>query len=551
MSAQGKDHSVLSFDEARYWASVGVMAAFALVMSYVETFIPVPVPIPGVKLGLANAVILAALLCMDFRSAFCVALAKVLVAGFLFGSPVMIAYSAVGTVFATLAMGAVAKIPGVHPIPVAIVGAVCHNVGQLLVASALLGTGLVWFSAPILFCAACATGALTGALAKGLADAFREESLASAARSAGACAGGVAVAAGGAGAAWGAGEAAGGAGADVTRDFKGAGCVAANDASAAWGADVARCACEAAGGVSVGAARGFKGAGRAAANDACAVSGFEASADAVPSSANADVRFVSIDTRVKLFCFILYAIVLFKAENPVVLALCVLFAGAFAGVVHVSPKEVLAALKPLGVILIITLVAQVLYCQSGTVLFEVHEFPVYAEAVFTAVFMIARLVCLMVASLAFMHCVSSKPLIDTLSWFLRPLRRLGVRTDAFMLMLDVAFSLLPFLMAEARVLMAGDVDGQGKGPSTGDGDALDRKGEGSATEGEGAAAGAQGKGSTTEGDGVVVGTQEERLSFRGRARAALDRCKAVLLRLFRESFSYVDALAETFVAKGT
>ena len=191
MRAQGKDHSVLSFDEARYWASVGVMAAFALVMSYMETFIPVPVPIPGVKLGLANAVILAALLCMDFRSAFCVALAKVLVAGFLFGSPVMIAYSAVGTVFATLAMGAVAKIPGVHPVPAAMVGAVCHNVGQLLVASVLLGTSLVWFSAPILLCAACVTGALTGALAKGLADAFREESLAGAARSAGAAARGV------------------------------------------------------------------------------------------------------------------------------------------------------------------------------------------------------------------------------------------------------------------------------------------------------------------------------------------------------------------------
>ena len=512
MSAQGKDHSVLSFDEARYWASVGVMAAFALVMSYVETFIPVPVPIPGVKLGLANAVILAALLCMDFKSAFCVALAKVLVAGFLFGSPVMIAYSAVGTVLATLAMGAVAKIPGVHPIPVAMVGAVCHNVGQLLVASVLLGTGLVWFSAPILFCAACATGALTGALAKGLADAFREESLASAVRSAGVGAGGVAA-------------------------FGSAGAVAAavGVASAAWGADVARCACEAAGGVSVGAARGFKGAGRAAANDAGAASGFEASTDAVASDANADVRFASIDARVKLLCFILYAIVLFKAENSIVLSLCVLFAGAFAGIVRVSPKEVLGALKPLGVILIITLVAQVLYCQSGTVLFEVFDFPVYTEAVFTAVFMIARLVCLMVASLAFMHCVSSKPLIDTLSWFLRPLQRLGLRTEAFMLMLDVAFSLLPFLMAEARALMAGDADGQGKGPSAGDGDGLDRKG----------------KGSATEGDGVVVGTQEERLSFRGRARAALDRCKAVLLRLFRESFSYVDALAETFVAKGT
>ena len=541
MRTQGKDPSVLSFDEARYWASVGVMAAFALVMSYVETFIPVPVPIPGVKLGLANAVILAALLRMDFRSAFCVALAKVLVAGFLFGSPVMIAYSAVGTVFATLAMGAIAKIPGVHPIPVAMVGAVCHNIGQLLVASALLGTGLVWFSAPILFCAACATGALTGALAKGLSDAFREESLADAARSAGVGAAARGVAAAG-------------------------GAVPAGAAGAAGGAGSARGADTAAGGaapaVASGGAHGtvaLAGAGatvcRTDDDGAAGVAGTVGVADGGDggwaSRTDKDTRFASVDVRLKLFFFIVYAIVLFKAENPVILVLCVLFAGFFAGVAHVSPKEVLAALKPLGVILVITLAAQVLYCQNGTVLFEVHEFPVYAEAVFTAVFMIARLVCLMVASLAFMHCVSSKPLIDTLSWFLRPLQRLGLRTEAFMLMLDVAFSLLPFLMAEARVLMAGDVDGQGKGPSAGDGDGLDRKGEGSATEGGGAVAGAQGKGSATEGDGVVVGTQEERLSFRGRARAALDRCKAVLLRLFRESFSYVDALAETFVAKGT
>ena len=211
-----------------------------------------------------------------------------------------------------------------------------------------------------------------------------------------------------------------------------------------------------------------------------------------------------------------------------------LFAGAFAGIVRVSPKEVLGALKPLGVILVITLVAQVLYCQSGTVLFEVLGFSVYAEAVFTAVFMIARLVCLMVASLAFMHCVSSKSLVDTLSWFLRPLQRLGLRTEAFMLMLDVAFSLLPFLAAEARALMRSDgAGGREKGSQAGDEDAFGRK---RATP-------------ATEGDGAVVGAQEERLSFRKRAQAALDRCKEVLLRLFRESFSYVDALAETFVAR--
>lgn len=525
MRTQGKDPSVLSFDEARYWASVGVMAAFALVMSYVETFIPVPVPIPGVKLGLANAVILAALLRMDFKSAFCVALAKVLVAGFLFGSPVMIACSAVGTVFATLAMGAVAKVPGVHPVPVAMVGAVCHNVGQLLVVSALLGTGLVWFSAPILFCAACAAGALTGALAKGLADAFREESLAGVDRSAGAgaCSGAGGVTA--AGRAVPVGAAAGGASSARGADAAAGGAAPAVASGGAHGAVVLA-------GVGVAACRMDDDGAAGVAGTVGVADGGD---DGWVSRTDKDTRLASVDARLKLFFFIVYAIVLFKVVNSIVLGLCVLFAGVFAGVVHVSPKEVLAALKPLGVILIITLVAQVLYCQSGTVLFEIHEFPVYAEAVFAAVFMNARLVCLMVASLAFMHCVSSKSLIDTLSWFLRPLRRLGVRTDAFMVMLDVAFSLLPFLTAEAHVLMCGDAApiGQGKDSSAGDGGAAGARGRGSAPEGEGAAAGARGK----------------PLPFRSRVRAVFDRCNVVLLRLFRESFDYVDTLAEALVAK--
>ena len=124
-----------------------------------------------------------------------------------------------------------------------------------------------------------------------------------------------------------------------------------------------------------------------------------------------------------------------------------------------------------------------------------------------------------------------------------------MRTDAFMLMLDVAFSLLPFLTAEARALMAGNADGREKGSPAGSDSAAGARKKDPATEGDGAVADAQRKGSAIEGDGAVVGAQEERLSFRGRVRAVFGRCKVALLRLFRESFSYVDALAETFVAR--
>ena len=75
----------LSLDEARSWARVGVLAALALVLSYVETFIPLPLPVPGIKLGLANIVVLMALETMDVKSAALIALIKVIAAGFLFG----------------------------------------------------------------------------------------------------------------------------------------------------------------------------------------------------------------------------------------------------------------------------------------------------------------------------------------------------------------------------------------------------------------------------------------------------------------------------------
>lgn len=152
----------MTVDEARLWARVGVISALALVLSYIETFIPLPVPIPGVKLGLANIAVLVALELLNVKSAALVALIKVLAAGFLFGNPVMMAYSAGGTLLAFAAMAALSRVRGLSVVLVAIVGAVLHNVGQLAVASVLLGTPLVWATAPLLVIAACATGALSG-----------------------------------------------------------------------------------------------------------------------------------------------------------------------------------------------------------------------------------------------------------------------------------------------------------------------------------------------------------------------------------------------------
>lgn len=154
--------SMTDLEQKRLWARTGILAAFALVLSYVETFIPLPIPVPGAKLGLANIPILIALKVLDAKSALAIALIKTLITGLLFGSPIMIPYSAGGTLLAFLAMWALIRVPGLHVVMVSIIGSLFHIAGQLAVATLMLGTPLVWFTFPILAVVACVTGALTG-----------------------------------------------------------------------------------------------------------------------------------------------------------------------------------------------------------------------------------------------------------------------------------------------------------------------------------------------------------------------------------------------------
>jgi len=152
--------------DARRWARVGMLGAAALVLGYAETFIPLPVPIAGVKLGLANVVVLLALELLDARDALAIAAIKVLATGFLFGSPLMMAYSAAGTLLAWGVMAALVRVRGLDVRLVAVCGAIAHNAGQLVVASLVLGTPLVWATAPALVVAACVTGTLCGGVVR-------------------------------------------------------------------------------------------------------------------------------------------------------------------------------------------------------------------------------------------------------------------------------------------------------------------------------------------------------------------------------------------------
>ncbi|MCI9262226.1 Gx transporter family protein [uncultured Adlercreutzia sp.] len=162
-------------ERAQRLTRTALLAACALVLGFLETMIPLPGALPGMKLGLSNIAVVIALFLMGGRTAAKVAAFKVLATGFLFGSPLMIAYSAAGTMLALGTMVGLKRI-GVSVVAVSLVAAVAHNLGQLLVAAWFLGTWAVLLSAPFLLAAACVTGAATGLVAQRVIDALPDRS---------------------------------------------------------------------------------------------------------------------------------------------------------------------------------------------------------------------------------------------------------------------------------------------------------------------------------------------------------------------------------------
>ena len=139
-------------------AYFGVFTALALIFSYVETLIPIQFGIPGVKLGLANLVIVAVLYKATLKEAYLLTVVRVLLAGFIFGNYFSIIYSLAGALLSLSVMALLKRAGGFSVIGVSIAGGVFHNIGQLLIAMAVVETFQVVYYVPALLVAGLLTG---------------------------------------------------------------------------------------------------------------------------------------------------------------------------------------------------------------------------------------------------------------------------------------------------------------------------------------------------------------------------------------------------------
>lgn len=150
---------------AKRVAYMGMLTALAFVFSYIEFLLPINLGVPGIKLGLANLVVIIALYMMDARRAFTLSLVRILLTGLTFGNPASMIYSLAGGMLSLAIMILARKCKIFSVTGVSILGGVFHNVGQILVAAVVVETASLLYYLPVLVLSGTVAGVAIGILA--------------------------------------------------------------------------------------------------------------------------------------------------------------------------------------------------------------------------------------------------------------------------------------------------------------------------------------------------------------------------------------------------
>ncbi|MCC8196487.1 MAG: Gx transporter family protein [Ruminococcus sp.] len=153
-------------------ALCGVLSGLAFALSYIEMLLP-SIGIVGAKLGLANLAVLVALYLFSWREAAAVSGVRILLSWLMFGSFTGMLYSLAGGILSLIIMSLLKKLDRFSPIGVSIAGGVGHNIGQILAALLMLGTGVLGYL-PMLIILGAISGAIIGIVATLLIKALKK-----------------------------------------------------------------------------------------------------------------------------------------------------------------------------------------------------------------------------------------------------------------------------------------------------------------------------------------------------------------------------------------
>ncbi|MCH5249445.1 MAG: Gx transporter family protein [Lachnospiraceae bacterium] len=141
---------------------LGFLLALSMILSYIESILPISIGIPGIKLGLPNLTVVILLYLYGAREALAVNLCRIVLTGFLFGNFFAIIYALAGALLSFVVMLIMRKTDIFSIAGVSIGGGVFHNIGQLIVAMFVVETYAPVFYMPVLLIAGAATGFIIG-----------------------------------------------------------------------------------------------------------------------------------------------------------------------------------------------------------------------------------------------------------------------------------------------------------------------------------------------------------------------------------------------------
>ena len=147
--------------------TMAMLTAISMIVFLIEAQIPLPIAIPGVKLGVANVITLFAIWTLGRREAGVILLIRIVLGNLIVGSVMAMLYSLAGGLLCWVIMCLMKPITSrKHIWVMSIFGAMGHNVGQLAVAIFVSGTVSIAIYAPVLFLAGIVTGFFTGQCAQ-------------------------------------------------------------------------------------------------------------------------------------------------------------------------------------------------------------------------------------------------------------------------------------------------------------------------------------------------------------------------------------------------
>lgn len=144
-----------------------LMAAVSLGIYAIESLIPPLIPVPGVKLGLANVITLVCLYILNTKCAFAVLFIRITVSALLFGQPVSLLFSFCGGFFSFIVMALLKKVFSDENIwAISVFGAFAHNLGQIVAAVIITSQLAVMYYFLFLIISSVITGVFTGVCAQ-------------------------------------------------------------------------------------------------------------------------------------------------------------------------------------------------------------------------------------------------------------------------------------------------------------------------------------------------------------------------------------------------